>query len=313
MKLVTYALDSGPRAGLLDGDHVYDLQDAADAFTSQAGAVGAKLPNGVKELLELGDVGLAQARRVLGFAREQGGGAPFAHGAGDVSLLPPIPRPDKVLCLAGNFADHIREGGDEPPEKAHQTPRYFWKPNSVLVGQDQPVRLWEMTANVDWELELAIVIGKSGRDIAAADAPKHIAGYTIFNDISSRDLSLPWEREAREMDDYFDWLNGKWFDTHGPMGPALVTADEIPDPHNLAMSLSVNGVERQRGNTGQMIFNCFELVEWITRIVTLEPGDVISTGTPAGVGAAAGTSLEDGDVIEATIERIGTLRNPVSG
>ena len=92
-----------------------------------------------------------------------------------------------------------------------------------------------------------------------------------------------------------------------------MTADEIPDPHNLAMSLSVNGVERQRGNTGQMIFNCFELVEWITRIVTLEPGDVISTGTPAGVGAAAGTSLEDGDVIEATIERIGTLRNPVSG
>ena len=313
MKLVTYAQDSGPRAGLLDGDHVYDLQDAADAFTAQAGAVGAKLPNDVKELLELGDVGLGQARRVLGFARAQGGEAAFAHGAGDVTLLPPVTQPSKIICLAGNFADHIREGGDEPPEKAQQTPRYFWKPNSVLVGQDQPVRLWEMSANVDWELELAAVIGKAGRDIAAADAPKHIAGYTIFNDISSRDMNLPWSREEREMDDFFDWLNGKWFDTHGPMGPYIATADEIPDPHNLAMSLSVNGVERQRGNTGQMIFNCFELIEYITRIVTLEPGDVISTGTPAGVGAAAGASLQDGDEIVATIERLGALRNSVIG
>ncbi len=313
MKLVTYAQDSGPRAGLLDGDHVYDLQDAADAFTAQAGAVGAKLPNDVKGLLELGDVGLGQARRVLGFVREQGGEAAFAHGAGDVTLLPPVTQPSKIICLAGNFADHIREGGDEPPEKAQQTPRYFWKPNSVLVGQDQPVRLWEMSANVDWELELAAVIGKAGRDIAAADAPKHIAGYTIFNDISSRDMNLPWSREEREMDDFFDWLNGKWFDTHGPMGPYIATADEIPDPHNLAMSLSVNGVERQRGNTGQMIFNCFELIEYITRIVTLEPGDVISTGTPAGVGAAAGASLQDGDEIVATIERLGALRNPVIG
>ncbi len=313
MKLVTYAQDSGPRAGLLDGGHVYDLQDAADAFTAQAGAVGAKLPSDVKELLELGDVGLGQARRVLAFAQEQGGEAPFAHGAADVTLLPPITQPSKIICLAGNFADHIREGGDVPPEKSQQTPRYFWKPNSVLVGQDQPVRLWEMSANVDWELELAAVIGKAGRDISAADAPKHIAGYTIFNDISSRDMNLPWEREEREMDDFFDWLNGKWFDTHGPMGPFIATADEIPDPHNLAMSLSVNGIERQRGNTGQMIFNCFELIEYLTRIITLEPGDVISTGTPAGVGAAAGASLKDGDQIEATIERLGTLRNPVIG
>ena len=313
MKLVTYASDGGPRAGLLDGEHVYDLQDAADAFTAQTGAAGAKLPSEVKELLELGDVGLAQARRVLAFAQDQGGGAPFAQSAADATLLPPITQPGKIICLAGNFADHIREGGDEPPEKAHQTPRYFWKPNSVLVGQDEPVRLWEMSANVDWELELAAVIGKAGRDISAADAPSHIAGYTIFNDISSRDMSLPWAREEREMDDFFDWLNGKWFDTHGPMGPYLATADEIPDPHNLAMSLSVNGSERQRGNTGQMIFNCFELIEYVTRIVTLEPGDVISTGTPAGVGAAAGASLQDGDVIEATIERLGTLRNPVRG
>ncbi len=313
MKLVTYATDGGPRAGLLDGDRVYDLQGAAEAFTSQAGAVGAKLPNGVKELLELGDVGLAQARRVLAFAREQGGGASFAHAAAEVSLLPPIPNPGKVICLAGNFADHIREGGGEPPEKSQQTPRYFWKPNTVLVGQDEPVRLWEMSAKVDWELELAAVIGTTGRDIAAADAPQHIAGYTIFNDISSRDMNLPWAREEREMDDFFDWLNGKWFDTHGPMGPYILTADEIPDPHNLAMSLSVNGTERQRGNTGQMIFNCFELIEYLTRIITLEPGDVISTGTPAGVGEAAGVSLADGDVIEASIERLGTLRNPVRG
>lgn len=313
MKLVTYANDSGPRAGLLDGDHVYDLQDAADAFTSQTGAAGAKLPNDVKALLELGDAGLGQARRVLAFAQEQGGGAPFAHGAADVSLLPPIHNPGKIICLAGNFADHIREGGGEPPEKSQQTPRFFWKPNSVLVGQDQAVQLWEMSAHVDWELELAAVIGKAGRDISAADAPNHIAGYTIFNDISSRDMNLPWEREEREMDDFFDWLNGKWFDTHGPMGPYIATSDEIPDPHNLAMSLSVNGSERQRGNTGQMIFNCFELIEYLTRIITLEPGDVISTGTPAGVGSAAGVELEDGDNIEATIERLGTLRNPVSG
>jgi 2-keto-4-pentenoate hydratase/2-oxohepta-3-ene-1,7-dioic acid hydratase in catechol pathway len=313
MKLVTYAHDSGSRAGLLDGDHIFDLQDAADAFTAQTGAAGAKLPHDVKDLLDLGDVGLTQARRVLAFAQEQGGDAPFACSAADATLLPPITRPGKIICLAGNFADHIREGGDEPPEKSQQTPRYFWKPNSVLVGPEQPVRLWEMSAHVDWELELAAVIGKAGRDISAADAPNYIAGYTIFNDISSREMNLPWEREEREMDDYFDWLNGKWFDTHGPMGPAIVTADEIPDPHNLAMSLSVNGIERQRGNTGQMIFNCFELIEYLTRIITLEPGDIISTGTPAGVGAAAGTELEDGDVIVGTIELLGTLRNPVIG
>ncbi len=313
MRLVTYENGGGARAGLLDGDTVYDVQGAADAFTAQAGAVGAKLPNDVKALLEMGDVGLGQARRVLGFARERGSGADYAHSATEVSLLPPIQQPGKIICLAGNFADHIREGGDEPPEKSQQTPRFFWKPNSVLVGQNQPVRLWDMSANVDWELELAAVIGTAGRDISAEDAPKHVAGYTIFNDISSRDLDLPWERQEREMDDYFDWLNGKWFDTHGPMGPYIATADEIPDPHNLAMSLSVNGIERQRGNTGQMIFNCFELIAYVTRILTLEPGDIISTGTPAGVGAAAGASLQDGDLIEGTIERLGTLRNPVVG
>jgi len=294
-------------------DVVYDLQQAADAFTSQQGAAGAKLPNSVQALLELGDDGLAQARRVLQFAQSQSATAPFAHPLSAVRLLAPIPRPGKIFCLAGNFAEHIREGGQEAPGKAHQTPRVFMKPATVVIGPEEPVVISQMSANVDWELELAVVIGKRCRNVKAADAEKYVAGYTIFNDVSARDLNLPWQRTERPWDDFFDWLNGKWFDTFGPMGPAVVTKDEVPDPHRLDMSLRVNGREWQQGNTGQMIFNCWELVEWITRIVTLEPGDIISTGTPAGTGAAAGVFLQPGDVMEAEIAGLGILRTPVKG
>ena len=231
----------------------------------------------------------------------------------EVRLLAPIPRPGKVLALAGNYQEHIQEGGGQRVDKSRVTPRVFMKPSSCVIGPGDAVKLPRVSEQVDWELELAVVIGRTAKHVSPSEARRVIAGYGVFNDISSRSLTIGASRDPRPMDDFFDWLNGKWQDTFGPFGPWLVTADEIPDPNSLAVRLWVNDVLRQNGSTAQMIFNVDEIVAFASDLMTLEPGDIIATGTPSGVGHASNTFLKPGDVVRGEIEGLGTLVNTVEG
>jgi 2-keto-4-pentenoate hydratase/2-oxohepta-3-ene-1,7-dioic acid hydratase in catechol pathway len=234
------------------------------------------------------------------------------HPLGNVRLHQPIDRPGKILAAAGNYQAHITEGGGSEVNVPRRTPRIFLKPSSALIGPDDPVVLPRVSNEVDWELELAVVIGTRGRDVPVESALDHVAGYTIVNDVSAR--SMEWgieDREVHEWDRFFDWLTGKWVDTFAPTGPWIVTADEMPDPHALGIRLELNGELLQDASTETMLFDCADLIAFISRFTVLEPGDIIATGTPAGVGAAIGRYLKPGDVMVGTIEGVGTLRTPV--
>ncbi len=303
MRLVTYLRGGGPaRAGVL-------LQDARILDLAGAGqALGICLPSDLLALLDLGPYGLEQAAWVAD--RSGRIGFPTLPRA-QARLLAPVPRPRKVLAVAGNYADHLVESRMEVPEKSRTTIRPFLKPSTTIIGPDDPIRLPRWSTTVDYEAELAIVIGRRAAAVTPQDAPAYIAGYSVFNDISARSLTIAAGRTPRERDRFFDWLAGKWFDTFAPLGPAVVTADEVGDPHRLALSLRVNGEQRQQASTAQMIFTCQEIVSFFSHLTTLEPGDIIATGTPAGVGTATRTYLQPGDIVEATIEGLGTLRNSV--
>ncbi|MCC7495618.1 MAG: fumarylacetoacetate hydrolase family protein [Fimbriimonadaceae bacterium] len=227
-----------------------------------------------------------------------------------VVLGPPIPAPRKLLLLAGNYAEHIIEGGSRFAETDKACPRVFMKPPSTtLRGPFDPIPIPPPARFVDWEAELAVVIGRGGKAIPADRAIEHVAGYTVINDVSERDFHLKDRPETREWDRFFDWLNGKWLDGFAPLGPWWTTADEIADPHALDVVLTVNGIEQQRGNTGQMIFHVEDIIAWISSFVTLEPGDLIATGTPAGVGHAKGIRLQPGDVVKVSIDQLGSIEN----
>lgn len=232
-----------------------------------------------------------------------------------VTILPPVPKPNKLLGLAGNYAKHIIESGEknglsESP-RTMTVPRPFLMPSTVIARPEAIIELPCYSEQVDHEVELAIVIGRTAKCITPEEAPDHIAGYTIANDISARSVTFKANRAGRPRDDFFDWLNGKWADGFFPMGPCFVTADEIGDPQNLDIELKVNGQVRQKANTCDMIFTTAEIVSFISHIMTLEPGDCIATGTPEGVGMASDTFLKPGDEIECTIEKIGTLTNAI--
>ncbi len=231
----------------------------------------------------------------------------------DVKLEAPVSRPGKIVCLAGNYRDHIVESGFNAPTTSDIfTQQLFLKPSTAIIGDGDEITISPNNHTVGWETELAIVIGKRGKNIRAENAYDHIFGYTILNDVSERRLNSRIEnRTKREMDGFFDWLAGKWFDGFAPSGPWIVTADEIEDPHNLEIRLTVNGQTRQQGNTGQRLFRIPEQVAYISSIMTLEPGDLISTGTPVGAGVGGDASLHDGDEMVCEIEGIGTLRNKV--
>jgi 2-keto-4-pentenoate hydratase/2-oxohepta-3-ene-1,7-dioic acid hydratase in catechol pathway len=231
-----------------------------------------------------------------------------------VEFLPPVGRPGKIVCLAGNYRAHITESGYVAPEKrANFTQQLFLKPPTSLAGDGAAIELGWQNARVGWEAELAVVIGKRGKNISAENALDYVFGYTILNDLSERGLNSRVEdRHLREMDPFCDWLAGKWFDGFAPCGPWIVTKDEIADPHNLEIRFYLNGELRQYGNTGEMIFSIPEQIAYISSIMTLEPGDVISTGTPAGAGLGdKKTSLSDGDEFVTEIEGIGRIKNSV--
>jgi 2-keto-4-pentenoate hydratase/2-oxohepta-3-ene-1,7-dioic acid hydratase in catechol pathway len=218
-----------------------------------------------------------------------------------VRLLAPVPRPPKLICVGLNYRDHARETKMEIPK----VPTIFNKFPSVVIGPGEPIVLPKASERPDYEAEFAFVIGPGGRHIPASRAMEHVFGYTIVNDVSARDFQMATSQ----------WLMGKTFDTFAPMGPWLVTADEIADPHQLDISLEIGGEILQSSNTRELIFKIPELIEYISSVVTLEPGDVVSTGTPAGVGAARKPPrfLKIGDEVAITVERIGELRNTVVG
>ena len=233
---------------------------------------------------------------------------------GDVELVQPLERPGKIICLAGNYREHITESGYVVPESTDViTHQLFINPSSALTGNDDEILISKNNVKVGWETELAIVIGCRGKDIPEESALDHVFGYTILNDVSERGLNSKIEnRRQREMDRFLDWLGGKWFDTFAPCGPWIVTSDEVEDPHNLDIQLTINGEVRQQGNTRDMIFSIPEQIAYASTIMTLEPGDIISTGTPAGAGVGGqDTSLHDNDELVCEIEKIGRLKNRV--
>ena len=232
---------------------------------------------------------------------------------GEVSLLVPIPSPSKLLLLAGNYSKHIEEGGGKATERALTFPYVFMKPPlTTLTNPGDPVKIPAVSPDhIDWELELGVIIGKRCHAVGKADALDYVAGYTVINDISDRQFKPNPNRAERAKDSFFDWLHGKWHDTFCPAGPCVLPADEQADPQTLKLALRVNGELEQDGSTAEMIFPVVAVIEFISSFVTLVPGDIISTGTTSGVGAAKDKYLKPGDVVEAEIENIGVLRNPI--
>jgi 2-keto-4-pentenoate hydratase/2-oxohepta-3-ene-1,7-dioic acid hydratase in catechol pathway len=311
MRLCRFRHQGAVEVGLYRDDVVVPLSRLAEVSAPQVPrAVSFRTDWELLDYLPPDGPGTAVGHDLAAWAEHQGGAlAELAIPTSRVELLVPIPRPNKLFLLAGNYAEHVVEGGGRAPERESTFPYVFMKPPSTtLTDPGKPVRLPRISpAAIDWELELGVVIGRRARYVPEAEALSFVGGYTVINDISNRKFRPNPARQAREKDAFFDWLHGKWFDSFCPCGPCLATADSIPNPQQLEMSLSVNGQARQQGSTGQMIFPVAALIEFISGIVTLEPGDIISTGTPAGVGAAKGTFLAAGDRIEARIQSIGTL------
>ena len=305
MRLVTYD-DGGPRLGLVREGRVADLAALADDETTRLAFSGAR------SFLAAGDTAIAAARRVMREAEDHGM-VPSWPALEAVRLMAPVPDPRKILALAGNYREHLREGGGVAVPKERMVPNVFIKPVTTIVGPGEAIRLpGPLCTTVDYEGELGVVIGSTCHRVSVAAALDHVAGYLNVNDVSGRSLNIDVPREASARTAYFDWLNGKWFDTFAPMGPMLVLRDEVPDPQSLRLELRVNDQVRQSANTSEMIFGVAETVAWISQFVTLEPGDIIATGTPSGVGATTGTFLQPGDVVELEISGLGLLRNPVS-
>jgi 2-keto-4-pentenoate hydratase/2-oxohepta-3-ene-1,7-dioic acid hydratase in catechol pathway len=267
---------------------------------------GPNPPRSVKEILQRGASCLAALA-------ELADSADIVTSLDSATLLAPIPRPGKVIALAGNYSEHIREVGldlglSDSPRRT-TVPRPFLMPPTVVIGPDEQIPWPAYSEKIDYELELAVIIGKKAKRISPDNALDAVAGYTIANDVSARSVTFAKNRAKRPWDEFHDWLDGKWADGFLPMGPYLLTADEAPDVQNLNMQLKVNGQVRQKANTSQMIYPVADIVSFVSHIMTLEPGDVIATGTPAGVAKATGKFLQPGDTIECTIEKLGILTN----
>jgi 2,4-didehydro-3-deoxy-L-rhamnonate hydrolase len=280
MKLIRFGRPGGERPGLL----------LADGTRVDASAFGHDWNEAF-----LGSGGLA---RLAAWAAAEAATAPRVPA--DERLGPPIARPSKIVCIGLNYADHARETKAKIPEE----PILFFKATTALSGPDDDLVLPRGSVKTDWEVELAVVIGRRARYVAAEDALAHVAGYALHNDYSERQDQL--ERGGQ-------WSKGKSHDTYAPLGPFLATPDELHDVHDLPMWLTVNGVSRQKSSTNQMIFGVGHLVSYLSRFMTLLPGDVISTGTPAGVamGFDPPAFLKAGDVVELGIEGLGRQRQRV--
>lgn len=284
MRLATLRTAVGSRACIRDGDHFVDLY-----------STDPNLPSSMRELLAGGPELLSLAKTAV--IDGQAIRIPVANAV----YAPVVPDARKILGIGLNYRDHAIEGGKPIPTE----PVLFAKFPNVLIGHGEPIKLPPISKGVDYEAELVVVIGKSGRDISESNALDHVAGYTCGHDVSARD----WQFRG----DQRQWTLGKTFDTFGPTGPELVTADELGDPNDLRVQMRLNGETMQDSNTKEFIFSIPKLVAFLSQVMTLEPGDLIFTGTPPGVGSARKPPvwLKAGDICEVKIEKIGVLRNPV--
>lgn len=276
MKLVTFVTESGPRVGCIEDGEVIPTPGIPDMIsflrdTSLTHTIDAALK---------GRIGAQPLEKV--------------------QLLSPLPRPTKIIAIGRNYRDHIKETNSQVPK----TPILFAKPPTATIGHENPIIIPDGASQVDYEVELGVIIGEGGRNIPQENALDYVGGYTVFNDITARDYQ---SRDGQ-------WFRGKGFDTFAPMGPCLTLPDQIPDPQKLKLQLRLNDKIRQNSTTAKMIFSVAQLIADISKVMTLEAGDVIATGTPSGVGFVAKPKpvfLQPGDVVEAEIKGIGLLRNPV--
>ena len=301
LKLLSMNVAGRARAGVVVGDYALDVAGYCE-LTGEAATMSA-VPRDALDLYKLGNgflqahlSRLASDESLTERCREAGVLRPLAA----IKLNPPVITPGKILAIGLNYAAHAAEQNKKPPE----TPLIFSKNVTALIGPEDEIRLPRISEQVDYEAELAIVIGREATSVRAEDAFEHIAGYTIMNDVTARDL------QSRER----QWARAKGLDTFGPCGPWLVTTDEIVDPHSLGIELKVNGELRQKSNTSDLIFRIPQVIEFISQDLTLRPGDIISTGTPSGVGVymQPPVFLKANDLIEIQIDQIGELRNRVS-
>ncbi|BDR92910.1 fumarylacetoacetate hydrolase family protein [Vulcanisaeta souniana] len=299
MKLLSFTWNNLVKVGVYTSKGILDLPSA---YMDIYDAVEA--PNflyDMKALISGGDPVLAMVKDLLDKALRSSDPA-FFKDPNSITWLPPVTKPEKVLCVAVNYRAH----GEESSAKPLDRPYFFPKFPNAIIGHNQSILKPRVSKQVDWEVELAIIIGRRGKYIDVNRAFDYIFGYLILNDVSMRDWQFP-SKEPYGM----DWIYGKSMDSSTPVGPYIVTRDEIQDPHNLRLMLRVNGNVEQDDNTGNLIFKIPELIHWASQGVTLKPGDYISTGTPSGVGFPKGKFLKNGDVVEAEIEKIGILRNTV--
>jgi 2-keto-4-pentenoate hydratase/2-oxohepta-3-ene-1,7-dioic acid hydratase in catechol pathway len=308
LRLATVLWDRHPTLAAVIGEHVVNLKACAAALKRIRNWKG-RPPSDMLDLIRSGPSALRVVQGLsLEAARHLRGGmwratarSPVVRPVDRVRLLAPIPRPTKnIFCMGRNYAEHAKERGVEVPT----VPVFFTKPPTSIIGHESPVVSHAMTQQLDYEVELAVVIGRRGRDIPKEKAYNYIFGYTILIDITARDL------QKRHL----QWFKGKGLDTFCPMGPWIVHKSALTDPHNLWISLRVNGEVRQAASTGDMVFKIPDLIEVLSAGMTLEPGDILATGTPSGVAAGFDPPkwLKPGDVIEAEIEGIGVLRNTIA-
>lgn len=306
MKLLTYKctdvamqrVNNEPRLGFIHNNQVIDMEDFGEISNFP-------LPNDMLELIDMGFEIIPEISELISETPENFF-EEIAYEMNEVTILAPIEKPRKnIIGIGLNYTEHVAESARtlDTTGKLPTKPIIFSKPpTTVTATNTEIIKNTKLTSQLDWECELAVVISKKGKYVAKENAMDYVFGYTVINDISARDC----RREGQ-------WIVSKGQDTFAPMGPFLVTKDEIENPHNLNLSLKVNGVEKQNSNTKFMLFNINELIEDLSIVFTLEAGDIIATGTPAGVGAGRNPQewMHDGDVVEATVEGIGTIVNTI--
>ena len=338
MKLVTFKVHTETRIGALQGDKVVDLNSAYALKLREEGVLAprrkadALIPACMIGFLEGGEESLTAAYKALAYAKAN----PDAVGLDEENIImetetaklqAPVPSPGKLYCVAVNFYDHATERIKDPEARQNEidrlkslkldVPDVFQKPPGLVVGPRDPLIKVKATEKMDYECELAVVIGKEGKYIPAEKAYEYIAGYTIVIDVSARDQGFPQDVDFRIFKGDINWTKGKGMDNAGPMGPCIVTTDEIPDPYNppLRLKTRVNGKERQNNTVEHMIIQIPRIIEYLSNGTTLKPGDVIATGTVAGVAHSWGPEgfLQIGDVVECEIQPIGVLKHKVVG
>lgn len=306
MKLVTFSKNGALQIGIVfQDDKIIDLVSAYNFYKSEKRDLVFQIPSDMIGLLNTGEAGLEATRKIYEsikkrYKSESEKLAEIVYDMGSVKLKAPILNPKKIICLGLNYYDHAEEAGLKPPDR----PILFSKPATALVGHEEPVIYPKISNRVDYEVELAVVMGRRGREIPESKAYDYVAGYMVFNDVSARDIQFSDGQ----------WFRGKSFDTFAPIGPYLTLREQVSDPQNLKMWMKINGEIMQDSSTKNMIFKIPYIISFISDVMTLEPGDIIATGTPSGVGVYKKPEprlLKVGDIMEAYLDELGVLRNPV--